>query len=176
MYSKNPNLRLVRTHSIALQLGNRSSTLGLKNPDFALVLTACVSFNNQRLHSTQNIKGYGTTKTFVLQTLMPGLNFTTTCKSFFDFNGTNHKKNASKCLQDQGSAGHELYFRNIYNELLVDDLQRKRLYQKTFLDSKQIQELHKCKGKNLWLICLPKLFMDFCHMLTSGIYEQQHSC
>lgn len=57
---------------------------------------------------------------------MPGLNFTTTCKSFFDFNWTNHKKNASKCLQDQGSAGHGLYFSNIYNELLVDDLQRKK--------------------------------------------------
>lgn len=80
---------------------------------------------------------------------MPGLNFTTTCKGSFDFNGTNHKKNVGKCLQDQGSVGHELYFRNIYNELLVDDLQSKRLYQKTLPDSKQSQELHKHKGQNL---------------------------
>lgn len=54
-----------------------------------------------------------------------------------------------KCLQDQGSAGHELYFRNIYSELLVDHLQSKSLYQKTFLESKQIQGVHKHKGQNL---------------------------
>lgn len=91
---------------------------------------------------------------------MPGLNFTTTCKGFFDFNGTNHKKNVGKCLQDQGSVGHELCFRSIYNELLVDDLQSKRLYQKTFLDSKQIQELHEHKGQNLSNL-IPKIIHGF---------------
>jgi len=80
---------------------------------------------------------------------MPWLNFTTTCKDSFDFNGSNHKKNMGKHLQDRGSAGHELHSRNIYNELVMDDLQSKRLYQKTFLDSKQVQPLHKCKGQNL---------------------------
>lgn len=78
---------------------------------------------------------------------MPRLNFITTCKGSFDFNRTNHNKNVSKCLQDQGSAGHELYFRNIYSKLLVDDLQSKSFYKKTFLDSKQILELHKHKGQ-----------------------------
>lgn len=42
-----------------------------------------------------------------------------------------------KCLQDEGSMGRELYFRNIYIEWLVDDLQSKRIYQKTFLDSEE---------------------------------------
>lgn len=79
---------------------------------------------------------------------MARLNFTTTCKGSFDFNGTNHNKNVSKFLQDQGQADHELYFRNIYGELLVDDIQNKSFYQKKFLDSKQIQKLHKHKGQN----------------------------